>query len=48
VEFVLATIKVIYKLKNNIGKKVKSSLILRKTKVERGKIFYFSLKNNNI
>ncbi len=31
----------------NIGKKVKYSLILKKTKVEKGKIFYFSLKNNN-
>jgi hypothetical protein len=46
-EFDLATINVIYRLKNNIGKKVKSSLILKKTKDERGKIFYFNLKNFN-
>jgi len=32
---------------NNIGKKVKFSLIFKKTKVEKGKIFYFNLKNNN-
>ncbi len=31
----------------NIGKKVKYSSILKKTKVEKGKIFYFSLNNNN-
>jgi hypothetical protein len=31
----------------NIGKKVKFSLILKKTKVEREKTLYFSLKNNN-
>jgi hypothetical protein len=34
-------------VQKNIGKKVKSSLILKKTKVERGKTLYFSLKNNN-
>jgi hypothetical protein len=45
-EFGLATIKVIYRLKI-FEKKVKSSLILKKTKVKNKKLFYFGLKNNN-
>jgi hypothetical protein len=45
-EFGLATIKVIYRLKF-FENKLKSSLILKKNKVEKEKIFYFGLKNNN-
>jgi hypothetical protein len=45
-EFGLATIKVIYRL-NFFENKLKFSLILKKNKVEKEKIFYFGLKNNN-
>jgi hypothetical protein len=38
-EFGVATIKVTYGLKNNIGKKVKSSLILKRPKLKEGKDF---------